>query len=185
MKKTIQSGRSLLEVIAVISIMGIFTVASVVVFQAAMNSVRSKYIVEQVMVRANEVIESAWLKDKEKGTHRHGKMVYTPEYSDKTRKEDGAYGYTFRKPEFVKGSSLLLIVDKSAGKLTKVNVTVDGVITPGVCNSLKEKVNMYTEIIEVNDAYGFDRKKNPCPKEDLESLTFLVDLSKRASSNVK
>ncbi len=177
MKSYQENGRSLLEIVAVLAIMGIFTYGSIAAFQAGMSSVRAKYIMEQVQLRVSDVIS---MTENSKG---HKRMVYTPEYARNT--DADKYGYSFKAiNSHENGSSLAYYLAKEETKESAtVEVTVSGKITPGVCGSLKEKIVVFGDLKEAKTNSGVDIVSSPCPTTTISSITFkVIKHNKRSSS---
>lgn len=164
MKKN-QSGRSLVEILAVMAIIGVFSLGSIVAFQTGINSVRARYILEQVQLRVSEATSMAELS---KG---HKKQVYTPEYVNKT--SEGTYGYSFTTEDVSIDRNSLQYYVSANRAATVIEVTVHGNITPSVCGSLKGKLT--GDIQKLNDVAV---EKFVCPTTDLTELKFTVNKKK-------
>lgn len=161
-----ENGRSLLEIIAVMAIMGVFTVGSIAAFQAGLNSVRAKYIVEQVQLRVEEVIANSELS---KG---HRKTVYTPEYVNKSGQDK--YGYSFKTVDATQGNkTMAFMLLGEAARSPTVQVEISGKISSGICNSLKGKMAILGNVEKATTDKGLDILKNPCP-EDIQKITIYV-----------
>ncbi len=168
-----ESGRSLLEIIAVISIMGVFSIGSIVAFQAGMNSVRAKYIAEQVQLRVEEVVSNTELS---KG---HKKTVYTPEYANKTGEDK--YGYRFQTKNATQNTkTMAYMLMGAAVTAPTVQVEVSGRISSGVCESLKGKMSILGNVQEFK-ADGINLLTQPCPKDDINKIEFTIKKSKISS----
>ena len=56
--KQSESGRTLVEMLAILCIIGVFSVSGLNLYAKAMTTVRANYIMKQVFIRANELLES-------------------------------------------------------------------------------------------------------------------------------
>lgn len=161
-----ENGRSLLEIIAVMAIMGVFTVASIAAFQAGLNSVRAKYIIEQVQLRVEEVVANSELS---KG---HKKTVYTPEYVNKSGQDK--YGYSFKTVNATQGDkTMAFMLLGNAARSPTVQVEISGKISSGICTSLKGKMAILGNVEKATTDRGVDILKKPCP-EDIQKITVYV-----------
>ena len=168
MRYQLQIGRTMLETISVMAIIGVLSVTGVYMYRQAMNSVKADAILKDVLVRAGQTKGNL---DMERSGGK--KLVYTPEYKKRDNKGEeiattkGRYGYTFE-------------IDSSS-KSSLVIIRVKGSITSAVCDSLKSKFNTYKKgtflKVIAKDTGTVTKDTNilndPCP-EEISSLKFYV-----------
>ena len=154
MKKS-ESGRTLVETLAVIAIIGILSISGLQLYSKAMNTIRANYIMEQVYIMANEL-----RKDPVANRAGRGKMV------DVTVRNEGgnlSYGYQ---------------IDTAASRMARSDITVklDGFFPRGVCRILKKKIasQEYAGLKQI-EANATGLKENNCPAAPINSMTFTID----------
>ena len=113
--KRLEAGRTLIETLAVIAIIGILSVSGLNLYAKAMNTIRANYIMEQVYIKANELVEN--------------KVATRHRTADITMNSDGnlSYGYS---------------IDTTATGLSGAIITVKltGDFSAGLCKILKKKL---------------------------------------------
>ena len=144
--KKFELGRTLIETLAVIAIIGILSVSGLQLYSKAMNTIRANYIMEQVYIKANELIENPVA-----NRPGRGKMV------DVTMNSEGSlsYGYT---------------IDMSNTKMSgsEIAVKLNGYFPTGVCKILRKKITSQ----EYSGLKGI--QPNNC-SDNIESMTFIID----------
>lgn len=166
-------GRTMLETIMVIGLMGVLSVVGIYLYRQAMDGVRADGIIKDVLVRASQAKGNADLGRSGIGK----KTVYTPDYKkasgeDKTK---GRYGYEFKVvySNFNSSDKNYYVVVKTSGNS----------ITPKVCNALKSKLLSYKnnskgEVTCMTNADPSGNSKNctslTCPENDSENFYFVA-----------
>ena len=149
--KKFELGRTLIETLAVIAIIGILSVSGLQLYAKAMNTIRANYIMEQVYIKANELIENPV-------ATRHRTV-------DIAMNSDGSlsYGYSID----TNGT------ERSGGEIT---VKLNGYFPTGVCKILKKKITSqeYSGLKQIK-ANSTELKSNSCPSDSIESMTFIID----------
>ena len=178
MKRTSQFGRTMLETISILALIGVLGVTGIYMYKKGMDSVRADSVVKDVLIRAEQKNANDNLNDM--GTK---KNVFVPEYKKGTGdaseyRTKGSYGYSYE-------------ITYSAAHAVVVK-TNDTIITPGACNAIKSKLMTYdtkksprvvcavqnplqgNDIVRncVNDAT--DIISNGCPDENIDNLYFVV-----------
>ncbi len=130
MRRT-EQGRTMLETMMVLGVIGILSVTGVYTYKKAMNDVRADGIIKDVLARAGQKKANADLQHSGLGK----KRVYTPEYkkTDGSETTKGRYGYVYdvlHHGVTNKGEEYVLVK-----MLTPVNASV--------CNSIKSKLQVY------------------------------------------
>ena len=110
-----QQGRTLIETLSILCIIGILSVFGLKLYAKAMNSVRANYIMQQVFIKANSLVENPV-------ATRH-RIVYT-DFQDK---QDMAYGYSF-------GTATHNRNDK------KFYIYINGYFSKNLCEMLKKNI---------------------------------------------
>ena len=82
-----QLGRTLIETLSILALIGILSVSGLQLYAKAMNTIRANYLMQQVFIKANELIQNPV-------AVRH-KMVDVTVTDEDTGKL--AYGYSFCK----------------------------------------------------------------------------------------
>lgn len=138
--KQSQFGRTMLETIMVMGIIGVLSVVGIYMYKDAMNGVRADGIVKDVLLIATQ--NNANMEASHMGS---GKRVYTPKYGgsydnanlSSSKRISGRYGYSFEVigsiSSWESSKKVHYIVVKTSGKQ----------ITPAVCASLKGKMMAY------------------------------------------
>lgn len=113
--KKFELGRTLIETLAVIAIIGILSVSGLQLYSKAMNTIRANYIMEQVYIKANELIQNPVAT-----RHRTVDIAMNSEGSL-------SYGYT---------------IDTSDTKMlgSEIAVKLNGYFPTGVCKILRKKI---------------------------------------------
>ena len=146
-----QQGRTLIETISILFVMGIFSVSGLHLYAKAMNSLKINYLMRQVFIRANELVESP--------VAIRRKVVDIHITEDKL-----SYGFRF--------------VDSVHNEHSqKMVIQVDGYFSFGMCNMLKEKIKTH-EYPGLNTilANGKDLKRFECPEEtQIDSVKFFIN----------
>ena len=144
MKKS-QFGRTLIETLAVIAVIGILSVSGLQLYAKAMNTIRANYIMEQVYIKANELIENPVA-----NRSGRGKMV------DITMNNEGALSYGYQ-------------IDTSTGISGKdITVKLAGYFPSGVCKILKKR-------LKTQEYPGLKKITPTECSGDIESMTFTID----------
>ncbi len=158
-----QSGRTMLETMMVLGIMGVLSVGGIYMYRRGINDVRADGIMKDVLARASQEKGNADLSRSGVG----GKLVYTPDYKSKSGKykTKGRYGYTFE------------IESSSTSK--NIEIKVGGGIPKDVCNALKTKYKTYQstplkKIVVVGGTKTIDILKRECPDE-IPTLKFVFE----------
>lgn len=150
-----QFGRTMLETISVMTIIGVLSVTGIYMYRQAMNGVKADGIIKDVLARASQVKSNADLnrsgvgvkKDNDGNIVSVKKRVYTPEYkkttSDTTK---GRYGYSYKlidacTSEHDVSCSRSYVKKKNSSEYVVIELT-NG-ITPAVCESVKGKLTAY------------------------------------------
>ncbi len=116
MKKKTELGTSLLEVIAVMTIVGILSFSTFSLYAKAMNTLRSNYVIQQVFLKASELNTSAV-------GNRHKTVDLKV-----IEKDELSYGFSFENYTKERESDQII-------------VSVKGPFTDGMCELLKEKIS--------------------------------------------
>ena len=149
-----QSGRTLLETLGVLLFAGIFAVSGLQLYAKAMNTIRVNYIMEQVFIKATELVEN-------KVANRH-KMADI----SMTKKNTLSYGYSFCSANACKPR---LDVENN-----EFIIEINGIFSTGLCKILKKKMEMGTypglKSIHVNLT-----KLGSCPNEEITSMIFTIN----------
>ncbi len=178
MKRTSQFGRTMLETISILALIGVLGVTGIYMYKKGMDSVRADSVVKDVLIRAEQKNANDNLNDM--GTK---KNVFVPEYKKGTGdaseyRTKGSYGYSYE-----------ITYSATDAVVVKTN---DTIITPGACNAIKSKLMTYdtkksprvvcavqnpiqgNDIVRncVNDAT--DIISNGCPDENIDNLYFVV-----------
>ena len=160
MKKN-ESGKSLVEMLSILCLIGILSVSGLKLDVKAVNTIRANYLMQQVFIRANEVMEN-----KVAIEHNHRMIVLSGEKNDQL-----SYGYSFCAPD----------EDCRPRRENKdVIVKVKGYFPVGLCNVLKRKINTqeYAGLknIRADNVDLAPTYHNECPTDDeISSMTFIMD----------
>ena len=113
--KKFESGRTLIETLDVIAIIGILSVSGLQLYSKAMNTIRANYIMEQVYIKANELIENP--------------VAIRHKTVDITMNSSGSLSYGYS-------------IDTNATEMSGSDITVklNGYFPTGVCKILKKKI---------------------------------------------
>ena len=153
--KQFQSGRTFIETLSILCLVGIVSVVGLQLYTKVMNMVRSNYIMQQVFSKANELVAE----------NRH-KMVDISVYN---QDEGLLYGYSFCKD----GESCA-----PRKKGNEVIVQLNGYFPVNLCKVLKKKLHKqeYTGLKTIYADEVELTKHAPCPSDvDINSMTFVVD----------
>ena len=147
-----QSGRTLLETLAVLALIGILSVSGLRLYAKAMNTVRVNYIMQQVFIKANELVKNPVAKRRK-----------TVDISMSSTDGKLAYGYSFSSGQFLDS-------DK------KIQIGLEGYFSAGLCKMLWEKMNSkeFKDMLVIKNKNDQELSKNNCLGEDV-SLTFVVN----------
>ena len=169
MGKKTESGSSLLEIIAVMCIIGILSFSTFALYAKAMNTLRSNYVIQQAFLKANELNTSTV-------ASRHKTIDLKVIESDEL-----SYGFSFKSYE------------KNGDQIV---ISVKGSFTDGMCENLKEKIfnQEYQGLKDINIAGEIEKKdggkntfsqnlsKKGCPqktedvkKTEITSMIFVID----------
>ena len=153
-----QSGRTMVEILAVVCLIGILTVLGSRLYAKAMNTLRANYIMQQVFIKANSLIEN-------QVATRHKNL-------DVSLSSDGklSYGYSFCssdecKPRIDKGNKEIVI-------------QVNGIFSEDLCKIFKDKL-VTQEYSGLKDIEVTEKKlkKEDCPENSsATSMVFTVDI---------
>lgn len=162
--KKLESGRTLIETLAIMAMIGILTISGLQLYAKAMNTIRANYIMEQVYVKANELVENPVASRR--------KIVDISIQGS----EGLSYGYSFC-------SSSEGCKPKRDGN--NIVIQVDGYFPVGLCKMLKKKIESQEyaglEDIEANSS---KLKNQKCPTDtDITSMTFIIDSEFRLRIN--
>ena len=153
-----QTGRTLVEMLAILCIIGIVSVSGSRLFSKAMNTIRANYVMEQVFIKANEQIEIPV-----------GVRHKTVDLAvSKKEEEKLSYGYEFVACE--EG-------EEEEGSLC---IKMRGTFPRTMCKILKKKIETqeYEGLIDINANVGaksYSLKHKACPVEEITSMTFGID----------
>ncbi len=155
-----QLGRTLIETLSILALIGILSVSGLQLYAKAMNTIRANYLMQQVFIKANELIQNPV-------AYRH-KMVDVTVTDENTG--NLAYGYSFCKeggcaPKIESG---------------EIQVQIRGYFPVGLCKILKKKLlaQEYQGLKNIKaDNLGLGNGDHQdCPKDaPIESMTFIID----------
>ena len=160
MKKK-ETGRTLIETLSILCLVGIFSVSCLKLYEKVMNTIRANYVMQQVFIKANELMEN-----KVAIEHNHKLVVLgTP------KNNHLSYGYSF------------CALDEECRPKRKNNeiiIRVNGYFPVSLCNVLKKKIktqeyaglkNIKADQVDLAPTYH-----NECPTDDdILSMTFIMD----------
>ena len=151
-----QSGRTMVEILAVVCLISILTVMGARLFSKSMNTLRANYIMQQVFIKANHLIENPV-------ATRHKSL----DVSVVGNKSKLSYGYSIDADETgVDGTTRL------------IKVQMNGVFSKELCEILKDKVSLSSgEYSGLRDILldGAKSVKNGCTNENFSSMKFIID----------
>ncbi len=157
-----QFGKTLIETLSILALIGILCISGLQLYTKLMNAIRSNYLMQQVFVKANELIQNPVME-------RH--RIVDISLMDK---EVGrlAHGYSFCASE-----------SDCAPKLKDgiVQIQVNGYFPVDLCKILRKKMlnrkyQGLTSIIVDNDPAWVLSSHTTCPEEgDIKSMTFIID----------
>ena len=150
--KKLQYGRTMIETLAILAIIGILSVSGLQLYSKAMNTIRANYIMERVYIKANELIENPV-------ATRH-RMVDV-----KTDTNNLSYGYRIDT-----GATGL------SGDKTTITVKLNGYFPTNLCKILKKKITSqeYSGLKQII-ANETALETNSCPSDSITSMTFTID----------
>ena len=169
MKKKTELGTSLLEVIAVMTIVGILSFSTFALYAKAMNTLRSNYVIQQVFLKASELNTSAV-------GNRHKTVDLKV-----IEKDELSYGFSFKN--YTKEGDQIV-------------VSINGPFTDGMCELLKEKISSQeyqglkdiqivgekenkdgniTDLSQNVQNKGCPEKTEDVKKIEITSMTFIID----------
>lgn len=189
-------GRTMLEIISVMGIIGVLSMVGVYSYQQASNSLLADGIVKDVLLRASQIKSS----DDSNMTGHTKKVVYTTEYKNKKEeyKTKGRYNFRYEIVDMYTNTAdsahsklYTKIYESSSNKGQYVVVKTDPKgksITRGVCEAIRGKLLAYGEnlpkIICINRqkpeenniaaCIGNNVIKNGCPDDSSSELYFTV-----------
>ncbi|MBR6231708.1 MAG: hypothetical protein IKQ99_01255 [Alphaproteobacteria bacterium] len=149
----IQSGRTMVEMLAVVCLISILTIMGAHLFAKAMNTLRGNYIMQQVFIKANYLIQNPV-------ASRHKSL----DVSVVGNKNKLSYGYSFDSDETK--------VDEESHL---IKIQINGNFTKELCEVLKDKISSqeYAGLKSII-VKGKDLTKNSCPDEVFNSIKFVV-----------
>ena len=157
MRHLSQTGRTMLEIISVMGIIGVLSVTGVYMYQKASNTLLADGIIKDVLMRASQAKGN----DDLNRTGRTKKMVYTPEYLKKSKETGevsgenvegyeygsavkGRYGYSYVIEDMTTSPFNVNIRDLTKtydnGRQYAVVKLTGKSMSPGVCNALRGKL---------------------------------------------
>lgn len=155
--KNNQTGRTLVEMLAILCIIGIVSVSGSRLFSKAMNTIRANYIMEQVFVKANEQIEIPV-----GARHKTVDLAVSG-------KEGLSYGYEFAA----------CTAEEEKGRCSCIKML--GIFPLTMCKILKKKIEtqeyegLITILANATDLKGTG-PMSACPSDkEIRSMTFYVD----------
>ena len=152
--KQLQSGRTLVETLAVLCVIGIFSVSGLHLYAKAMTTIRANYIMQQVFIKANELIESP--------VSNRRKSVDLSVHNNDSKL---SYGYEFDNS----GSC------RTAYCEPDIFVTIKGYFSVNLCKMLKKKIlNQEYPGLQGIKVGAKDLKTSSC-SEGITSMKFIVD----------
>ena len=154
-----QSGRTLIETLAILALIGILSISGLQLYAKAMNTIRANYLMKQVFIKANELIENP--------VAQRRKIVDISMLDE--RDGELAYGY-----EIDSGKTMLNPESKT------ISVKITGYFPVGLCRILKKKIktqeyagikNIKADDVDLAPSYHAE-----CPTDsDITSMTFIID----------
>lgn len=151
-----QSGRTMVEILAVVCLISILTVMGARLFSKSMNTLRANYVMQQVFIKANHLIENPV-------ATRHKSL----DVSVVGNKSKLSYGYSIDADETgVDGTTRL------------IKVQMNGIFSKELCEILKDKVSLSSgEYSGLRDILldGAKSVKNGCTNENFSSMKFIID----------
>ena len=156
--KKVQTGRTLIETLAIMALIGILSVSGLQLYAKAMNVIRANYIMEQVFIKASELAQNPVS---------HRKMVdISMQNSNKL-----SYGYSFcNDTEDCK--------PKREG--AEIVIKVEGYFPVSLCKILKKKIRTQEYVglknIKADNVSLKPDDHNDCPTDsEISSMTFVMD----------
>ena len=146
--RQLQLGRTMLETIMAMAIMGILSVTGIYMYKDVMNGVRADAIIKDVLLRASQIKGNDDLNHSGVGK----KMVYTPEYKKNASlpgdplTTKGRYGYSYQIIDACTNAVDTACAKRLTKKISNSEyavVKLNSVITPAVCDAVKGKLETY------------------------------------------
>ncbi|MGN0919258.1 MAG: hypothetical protein ACI4OR_00630 [Alphaproteobacteria bacterium] len=158
MKKN-QAGRTLIETLAIIAVIGILSISGLQLYAKAMNTIRANYLMQQIFIKANELIQNP--------VAQRRRMVDISMLDERNGRL--AYGYEIDLDE--------TLLNQNQRTIT---VKVNGYFPAGLCRILKKKIktqeyaglqNIRADNVDLAPEFHAD-----CPTDsDITSMTFIID----------
>ena len=147
-----QFGRTMMEMMAILAIIGILSVSGLQMYAKAMNTIRVNHLMEKVYLLANQIRN----KEIEKTNRRKAFDLPTVD-------ETLAYGFAFN------GSA-------SGYKNKQIKVVITGDFSAKICKILKKKIKAqeYSGLEDIR-ANTTSLKENDCPNDKISSMSFIID----------
>ena len=148
-----QFGRTLIETLAILGVIGILSVSGLQLYAKAMNTIRVNHLMEKVYLLANQIRN-----EKIEKTGRR-KSVDLPS-AEKTL----SYGYSFNPAA-------------SGLSDSKINVVVKGAFSNKICKMLKKKIGTeeYAGLEDIKANNSTSLKVTGCPDTEITSMTFVIN----------
>ena len=171
-----QSGKTMVEMIAVICLIGVLTVMGSRLFAKATNTLRANYIMQEVFVRANELIENSI-----DSNRNSGKIVDI----SLRKKNSLSYGYSFEEHDTDKHNSKWT-TGKCTSESGNIKVVIKGEFSQDLCNILKDKIfsQEYAGLkdIVLNDEKETKLATGNCPEGSFTVMKFVINPEFRKQS---
>ena len=154
--KKMQSGRTLIETLGVLAVIGILSVSGLQLYAKAMNTIRANYIMEQIFIKANELAKDP--------VSSRRKVV---DISVQTENTLSRYGYSFSTSDDSKPQ-------KSGNDFI---IGIEGHFPISLCKILKKKIKTqeYAGLKNIK-ANSTVLKEADCPTDDdIDSMVFTID----------
>lgn len=160
MKKN-QFGRTLIETLAILAMIGILSISGLQLYAKAMNSIRAGYLMQQVFIKANEMIQNPVAERR-----RIVDISMLDEHGGKL-----AYGYEIDTDM----NKTFFDADKKI-----ITVKINGYFPVGMCRILKKKIKTQeysgVKTIKADDVDLAPSYHAECPTDsDITSMTFVID----------
>lgn len=149
----IQSGRTMIEMLAVVCLISILTIMGTQLFSKAMNNLRANYIMQQVFIKANYLIQNPV-------ASRHQSL----DVSVLGNKSKLSYGYSFDENE-----------TKMDERTHQIKIQIKGNFTNELCKILKDKISTqeYPGLKSISIGNS-NLSTEDCSGKDFNSMKFVV-----------